>query len=377
VTLRVLHALAGGRVGGTETSVFALAPRLVAEGLDVEISLLDGHGPVSAAHRDGPIAIHDLAAGGGGLAGAAVRFRQLLAAGRYDVVHLYGIRMATMGRLVARTLGARPVLVHGVRNLNVTAGSPSSVRSRAVLAVERRLAHWTDAYLANSQGAMDFLTSQGLPAAKFEVIPNGLDLERWPAEAERGANRRPVAICVANFKPQKRQLDLLEAVTLLPHGVPLEVEFAGEGRTLAEARAYAAAHNIEDRVRFLGRVSAERMPAVLAAADLAVLPSLTEGMSVGLLEAMAAGLPVVATDIPGTREVVVDGVTGRLVPVRRPDLLAARLSELASDPALRVQLGAAGRRRVEQQFTLTLNVSRHLDAYRRLAAAHRTGRGHD
>jgi glycosyltransferase involved in cell wall biosynthesis len=128
-------------------------------------------------------------------------------------------------------------------------------------------------------------------------------------------------------------------------------------------------------VTFLGRVAPAQLAPVLADADIAVLPSASEGMSVGLLEAMAAGLPVVATDVPGTREVVADGVTGRLVPVGRPDQLADALAEFAQDRAMRARCGEAGRRRVEEHFALEQNVNRHLDAYTRLVAAHRPG-GH-
>jgi glycosyltransferase involved in cell wall biosynthesis len=373
VALSVLQALGGGSIGGTETSVFALAPRLAAEGVRVEVSLLDGHGPVSESRRGGPLPIHDLAAGGGGLAGAALRFRRLLASGRYDLVHLYGIRMATIGRLAARTLAARPVVVHGIRGLHVTEGEHASdARTRAIMAVERQLARWTDAYLANSQGAVAFMTAHGLPAGKFEVIPNGIDLDLWPAPAPRPPRARPVAVCVANFRPRKRQEDLIDAVALLAaEGVALECRFAGAGSTLDAMRERASARGIADRVTFLGSVPPGRLGPVLADADIAVLPSAWEGMSVGMLEAMAAGLPVVATDVPGTREIVVEGVTGRLVPVRRPDLLAAGLSALARDDALRRRYGDAGRRRIEAHFTLTLNVRRHLDAYRRLVEARR------
>jgi L-malate glycosyltransferase len=373
MALRVLQALGGGHVGGTEMSVFALAPRLLVQGVDV--SLLDGHGPVSDAHRGGPVPIHDLSAGGGGVPGATARFRRLLARGRFDLIHLYGIRMATLGRIVARTIGGRPVVVHGIRGLHVTdsAGAPG-LRTLAVLAVERGLARWTDAYLANSRGAVDFMTGHGLPPAMFEVIPNGLDLGLWPPPAPRAAREVPVAVCVANFKPIKRQEDLVDAVALLAsRGVRLECRFAGAGETLGAMRERAARHQLGARVTFLGHVAPGRLAPVLADADIAVLPSASEGMSVGLLEAMAAGLPVVATDVPGTREVVAHGVTGRLVPVGQPERLAAALDEFARDAGMRARCGAAGRRRVEEHFTLEQNVSRHLAAYARLVAAHRPG----
>jgi glycosyltransferase involved in cell wall biosynthesis len=177
-------------------------------------------------------------------------------------------------------------------------------------------------------------------------------------------------VCVANFRPRKRQQDLIEAMArVAASGTELDCRFIGDGGTLTEMRERAAAAGLNGRVVFLGRVAPRQLPGLLEEADIAALPSAWEGMSVGMLEAMASGLPVVATDVAGTREVVVDGETGFLVPVARPDLLAERLSTLARDRGLRVRLGQGGRHRVEQQFSLSLNVRRHLDAYQRLAGA--------
>jgi len=374
VTLRVLQALGGGYVGGTEAYVFSVAPRLLANGVAVEVSLLDGHGPLSEQHRHGAIPVHDLADEGRGLLAVARRFRRLLIAGRFDLVQMYGIRMATLGRIVSRTLTPRPVMVHGIQGLHVTVGDPSSFRTTAALCIERRFARWTDAYLTNSQGAVEFMTARGLPAEKFEAIVNGLDLEAWPPPGVRPRDRAPAAVCVANFKPVKRHEDLLDAMALLAsRGIAMTCEFAGSGDTMPAMRARAADRGVADRVRFLGTVAPDRIQGLLAAADIAVLPSATEGMPVALLEAMAAGLPVVATDVPGTRELVADGVTGRLVPVGRPDLLADALAELARDPELRERFGSAGRERVERRFSIQENVRRHVEAYRRLVAAHRAG----
>jgi glycosyltransferase involved in cell wall biosynthesis len=372
VTLRVLQALGGGHVGGTEAYVFSVAPRLLADGVAVEVSLLDGHGRLSEQHRDGAIPIHDLTDEGRGLLAVARRFRRLLIDGHFDLVQMYGIRMATLGRVVSRTLATRPVMVHGIQGLHVTVGDPSSLRTRVALSVERRFARWTDAYLTNSQGAVEFMTARGLPAEKFEAIVNGLDLDEWPLPPQRRQERAPVAVCVANFKPVKRQEDLVDAMAILSsRGIPMTCEFAGAGDTLPAVRARAVAGGVGDRVRFLGTVAPGSIQGLLAGADIAVLPSATEGMPVALLEAMAAGLPVVATDVPGTRELVADGVTGRLVPVGRPDRLAAALAELVRDPELRYRFGCAGRERVERSFSMQENVRRHAEAYRRLVAAHR------
>src|SRR5262249_35846914 len=142
----------------------------------------------------------------------------------------------------------------------------------------------------------------------------------------------------------------------------LRLFIAGDGPCRQALEQRAAAADLHDAVRFLGEIS--DVPGLLAQASLFVLSSVTEGISLTLLEAMARGLPVVATRVGGNGEVVVDGETGRLVPPRQPALLARTLVDLLRDPATLARFGAAGRSRVERHFDIRRMVAAYEDLYR-------------
>ena len=183
---------------------------------------------------------------------------------------------------------------------------------------------------------------------KIVVIPNGVDLERFrgvqPAStaALELPGPGPILGSVGRLSPKKGQATLLEAAALVLRRRP-DVTFVlvGDGPQRAELGAHAERLGLDGRLRFLGLVE-DPIP-LLPRMDIFVLPSHMEGMSNALLEAMAAGRPVVATNVGGNAEVVQDGVTGLLVPPRDPQRLAEALLTLLDDPARAAAMGAAGR----------------------------------
>jgi glycosyltransferase involved in cell wall biosynthesis len=142
------------------------------------------------------------------------------------------------------------------------------------------------------------------------------------------------------------------------------LEVAGDGDCLPELRRLAAELGLGESVRFLGEVG--NVPELLARSSLLVLPSLTEGISLTLLEAMARGLPVVATRVGGNPEVVEEGVTGFLVPARRPQDLAERMVYLLRRPDLAREMGRQARQRVEAHFRVSDMVARYEALYNEL-----------
>ena len=159
-------------------------------------------------------------------------------------------------------------------------------------------------------------------------------------------------ICVARFVPRKRQEVLIRAVaSLVVAGRAVICEFVGSGPTLEMMRATAASCGAPEAFLFSGRLPQAEAAARVREADIFVLCSLWEGMPGSVLEAMSAGLPVVATDVSGTREVVVDGETGLLVPPDDAQRLADALASLIDDVELRVTLGRAGRRKVAEEYS--------------------------
>jgi phosphatidylinositol alpha-1,6-mannosyltransferase len=224
-------------------------------------------------------------------------------------------------------------------------------------------------FLANSayiaSRARDYAEKIGAapPAARLRVILSGADLDRFRADRDRPAARAalnltgdPLILTVARLLPQKGVDDSLRAFALLAAELPAaRYAIVGSGPLEADLRALAEGLGIGDRVSFLGRVPYATMPLVHAAADIHLLasrpvPLWNENFPNACLEAMAAGLPVVAGAVGGVPEIVVDGETGFLVNPLDPVEIAAALGRLARDPALRSVLGAAGRRRVEREL---------------------------
>ena len=267
-----------------------------------------------------------------------------------DVVHINsavapGVTALRAGLLaaVARLRGCAVVMhVHG-GNLGTWL---ESRRNRLVLKAAMRPAQRIVAVWSAGQDAL----TPVLGAGRVRLIENGVDCSRYePAEH---AHRPPRVLYVGLLTPRKGVLDLLEAsAQLTAEGVEHELCLLGgtpdEGPAAAEPVLEAA----RGRATLLGTRPPEEMPPAYASADIFCLPSWWEAMPMSVLEAMAAGLPVVATDVGDVARLVDDGATGYLVSPQSPDDLAAALRKLIVDPERSGEMGAAGRVRVEQRFS--------------------------
>jgi glycosyltransferase involved in cell wall biosynthesis len=217
------------------------------------------------------------------------------------------------------------------------------------------------------------MITDGFPARRLEVLHNGIDPGPDPgaasADLRQAARRRLelpeqsfVAGTIARFDPVKDLPTLIEAFGTISSGrADARLVLVGDGPRPGELAAAAREAGVGERVVFTGLRDDAR--ALLPAFDVYCNSSLTEGISVTILEAMAAALPVVATGVGGTPEVVVDGGTGRLVPPRDPAALGSAIGALAARPALAAEMGRAGRRRVESAFSLDRMLASYLEAY--------------
>jgi len=212
-----------------------------------------------------------------------------------------------------------------------------------------------------------------LPAGKLLVIPNGVDTQRFsPArrfagrQALRAADQTMVIGTVGRLNGIKDYPTLLTAFADIARRAPhVTLVFIGDGPQRAALEALAASLAIHERVHFLGE--RRDVPELIAGLDVFVLPSIAEGMSNTLLEAMAAGRPVVATGVGGNPEVVEDGVTGTIIPIRHPAALTKAIDGYLWDSGLRTAHGEAARRRAVTEFGLVSMVSRYHDLYAGLA----------
>jgi glycosyltransferase involved in cell wall biosynthesis len=249
--------------------------------------------------------------------------------------------------------------------------SPKRVAHRFAYAVGGRVA---DAFVAVSPDvARAVRASYRPPADRLVTIPNGVDMDRYGQPVDRAAVRHrlelrpdgPLVVVVAKLMEQKGHADFLDALPAVRSAHPdVQVAFLGEGHLEPSLRARVDAEGHGSVIRFLG--SRSDVPEVLAASDLFVLPSLWEGLPMALLEGMATGLPVVATEVSGTRDVVEHERSGLLVKPGTPAELAAAIGRVLGDRGLAASLGAAARRRVEDRYSARTQASRHAELYRRL-----------
>ncbi len=361
--VRVMHVLYRLQAGGMEYGVLkivnALDRRRVASSVcsttpatDVK-TLLGPHVPLfECSRRDGNDArlVLDLV--------------RLFRRERPHIVHTHSWGTLLEGLAAARIAGV-PKLVHGehgtlqLRSYQRRLQRFAWSRADMVLSVSSRLAErMSDA--------------TGFPMSRITTIRNGVNLERFKGGGRRDARAalsHPDSLItigtVGRLVPVKDQATLIRATARLRRqNVDAAVLIAGDGPLRGELEALARAERIAAHVHFLGH--RPDVEVVLAALDVFVLCSLSEGLSNTILEAMASGVPVVSTSVGGADELVQPGVTGLLVPVAQPDALATALAMLCTSPTRRREMGDAGRTRARIEFSIARMVRSYEDAYLRL-----------
>lgn len=307
-------------------------------------------------------------------------FRRL----RPDIVHTHNPKPGIYGRLAARAAGV-PAVVNTVHGLYATA-EDGLARRGAVYALERLAAACSDAELVQNPEDLETLASLGVPRRRLHLLGNGVDLARFRPGARPEARRRVraelgagedtvVAGTVGRLVWEKGYAELVAATRALASRAPHVMVVAAGPAEPSKADGMGPADRAEAEsagLRLLGyRPDVEDL---YAAFDMFVLASHREGYPRAAMEAAASGLPVVATDIRGCRQVVDDGVTGLLVPVRDGAALAAALASLAGDAPRRRAMSAAARAKAERDFDQQRVIAITLEVYRSLLPGRQVSR---
>jgi glycosyltransferase involved in cell wall biosynthesis len=281
-----------------------------------------------------------------------------------DIVHLHtalapGVTALRAGLLAvaARARGCQVLIhVHGGRLPLWARRSRHRILLRVALAPANIVVAVSESVAETLRGVA---RRQGV-----EVLDNGVCVETFMPSSRTAPRPGCCVLYVGLLTPRKGVLDLLGASAMLrSDGVAHELSLVG-GTPDEGPEAEAEVHQkLTDHVRLRGTVEHEEMPVVYSDADVFCLPSWYEAMPLSVLEAMASGLPVVATDVGDVARLVVDGETGFLVEPRRPEQLADALARLVGDPALRARMGAAGRARVTNQFSSDAVIGRLSEIY--------------
>lgn len=362
---RVLLVVTLAETGGAQTYVRQLLPVLVPR-YDVLV----------AAHGDGPLRASAAAAGAGyvelrhvrrdldpvGDAAGLVELVRLFRRFRPTLVHLNSSKVGILGGLAA-IVSRVPVCVFTAHGWAFKAGLGGRARLYRILHRAVRRAYTRVICVSESERRLGIDAGACTPEASL-VIRNGVGI---PAAAT--THRDGGIVSITRLRPPKDTLTLVGAIARSPRRLP-PLTIIGDGPDRPRIEVELARHGLGAAcVQLLGDL--DDPEPFLRDARVFVLSSRSEGMPMAVLEAMAAGLPVVATNVGGIPELVVDGETGSLVPPGDSDALAAALQRLADDPALAAAFGAAGRRRAAERFGIDGFRARHLELYEQLIAARR------
>jgi glycosyltransferase involved in cell wall biosynthesis len=313
-----------------------------------------------------------------------IALRHLVSILRRDrplIVHTHAAKAGTLGRLAALIAfpRSRPILVHTFHGHSLT-GYFSGRTATIYRAIERSLARSTDALVAVSPEVRDDLVKLGVaPAERFAVIPLGLALDRFLDDFDRSARRvsvrsewnisadEEVVTLVARLVPIKRVDRFLRVAMLLSKRPGIRFVVVGDGELRRDLTTSREARALGHRLVWAG--FRRDMADVAFASDLVMLTSDNEGTPVSLIEAQAAAVPVVGTDVGGVRSAVHEGITGLLVGPDDEQGLADAAASILKNPGLAVSMGEAGRKHAAGTYGLERLVTDHDLLYRRLRRA--------
>lgn len=282
------------------------------------------------------------------------RFSRILRNKKIDIVYTFFRDANIVGTIAARVAGV-PAVISARRNMGYW-------HNRTELLLLRLLNRVTTRYIANSFSVKTHTAHvEGIPLDKIDVIYNGVNLRPYEESSRSRAIAfrdelgipadAPVAVCVANLRPVKGLSDLIQASARVIESIPeFRLLLVGEGDERAALTGLAGKLGISTSVSFLG--TRTDVPDILGVANVAVLSSLSEGLSNSIIEYMVAGLPVVATSVGGNGELVIDGKNGFLVSKGNPEQLAGALVNILSNPDQARAFGAASRSAAVSLFSL-------------------------
>jgi glycosyltransferase involved in cell wall biosynthesis len=344
--IRVAHVAAQLDTGGMERLLVEFARHADRERFHLHFVSLGERGNVAGELEDSGWAVSAMGHPPGLRPSLVLHLTNLFRRHRFDLIHAHNVRPLMYAGPAARLAGV-PVVIqtrHGQRS-----GAPFATK-------------FADAVVGVSEANSQLSIRAGVAAGKVSTIRNGVDVTRFDYT---GPNPRGPAVAVGRLSPEKDPENLIRAAAIACAAEPeFRVDLAGEGPCRAALTDMIRSLELQSRVRLLGEV--RDVAGLLARASQYVLPSRTEGISLGLLEAMARGLPVVATRVGGTPEVVEDGVSGFLVPAANPQALAAAMLSVYRAPGTALVMGRTGHERVCRAF----DVRRTVAAYEALYLRH-------
>lgn len=371
----VLHIVYRFSIGGLENGVVNLVNRMAAQDWRQGIIALTDVSPTfrERVHRD-DVMFYSFDKAPGHAIPLYPRLYRIFRELRPSIVHTRNL--AALEAVVPAWAAAVPIRIHGEHGRAISDIDGTNRKYRFVRRLYRPFVHH---YVALSRDLEDYLNQRiGVPRERIDHIYNGVDSDRFRPHTggKTPVNGSPfkdpslfVLGTVGRMEAVKDQVNLarafVRALRISPSAVrKLRLVFVGDGPLRSEVEAIVSAANAESLVWFAGE--RDDVPAVMRGLDCFVLPSLAEGISNTILEAMASGLPVIATRVGANADLVQEGLSGRLVPRADSETLAREILAYLADPAMARRHGRAGRQTVERRFSIDRMVGEYEGLYRRL-----------
>jgi glycosyltransferase involved in cell wall biosynthesis len=362
---RIAFCITDLDAGGAERALVQIVTRIDRSRFEPFVFCISGEGELARPLREAGVAVVCLGAQKQQGVSVVWRLSRLLAKLRPTILQTFLFHANIAGRL-AGTAARVPIIVSGIR----VAEKRGSLR----LWIDRATDWMVSRHVCVSQDVAAFSAARGgLPIGKLEVIPNGVDARVY-AEATRAdlgefgipAGSRTI-LFVGRLDPQKGPFVLMAAAReLLPRHNDLHVLLVGDGPLAENLGKWVAKEHLADRIHFAGRRS--DVPSLLRAAEIFVLPSLWEGLPNVVLEAMAAGVPVVASQVEGISDLLTDDRTGLIVPANAAPELIEAIERLLADPQHAHQMGHSAQQHVQAEFAWDEVVGKYAALYRGLLA---------
>lgn len=353
--IRIFFLLDSFMIGGTETQAVELARRLDPKRYQVTIGCLRREGPLLERLKGTPVEIMEVDLGGGidspsGLL-RIVKLARFLRKRQFQIVHAHDLWSNIVG-MAAAMLARTPVTITSQRDLSHDAWY-GTYRRRVLRFFQRR----SSLVLTNAKAIREGLIElDHLPPGKVCIVYNGVDLDRFDIPRDRGrllpgSEGNKLIVLVGNMITDVKGHSVLIAAAREVVEAHPKTQFVlvGDGAMRPDFEKQVQDLGLKSNFFVLGRRS--DVPAILACCDIAVLPSLAEGLPNAVLEYLATGLPVVASALGGNLEIIQDGVTGLLVPSQDSKILAAALMKLLSDSDLAGRIAQVGHDYVKQNFS--------------------------
>lgn len=368
--IKVLHVIGGGEFGGAEQHLLTLFRHINRQEFELHVACLFPK-PLAPLVMNEGFKVHVFPMRNKFDLQPITKMASLIDTENFDIVHTHGVRANLIGRLAAKRAGVNRVV--------------TTIHSVLAFDYKRRIDRWvnkfceqttrkiTTRFITVSEKLALQLIADGIPSDKIVTIHNGLEIENYNPELSGKPVRDEFKIddgtvligIVARLHPVKGHSYLLEATAHAVRKTPqLNLLVVGDGPEGAELEAMARRLGIEDKVIFAGFRS--DIPEIIAALDFLVLPSLSEGLSLTVMEGMAMKKPVFATAVGGTPEIITSGVDGLLAPPGDVPALVQGIRDLAGDRQFAAKLGVEARKTIEDRFTAELMADRTSQLYKEI-----------